>query len=529
MIKGQSLAVFLLILLALLLRAVNFSFPPLNAEEARLSSRGFYLATTFKDELNRPLPFIFNSLEDYKLPSTSYLTALGILFFGKNDFGARIVFIIFGTSLVYVIYLLTKLISNNFLTSILAGWITATSPFLIFISRTPNQLVIVISLFCLLLYLLLKRSSFYPIFLVIIILVLTSKNAWFIIPVLIYGGTTLSHWNRQKKRILILFSIGVCFLSVATFLLFPQSKRSLLENNFTLFSDIGIQNSINSFRGQGIESGWGLLSKLFFNKLHFLLDGLLSWLSVFNPFIFFGKFDSVGIINFPLTSIFQNFLIIPLLTALSFILKDKNRLYNLLPFFLILTFPIFFNPEDDNIELTLLITPLVSIFIGFGIYKMGKYLGIAFMILALFSTAIILFSTPIYYKHFNEYRPNWFKKAVTKIDGINIPVAMSDDLTQDNVVFITWFGQDSRIKDFSKVNFPYKFSPYVTENVLLTDNKQTFRGCNDDEEYVLILSKRDLKKVNGLHSYVAPLIIRDDLDKEAAYIFKGPLCTDRIE
>src|SRR3989338_8682908 len=101
----------IIIFVAFSIRLYNFSFPFFTADKVRIAYRGFSLVETGRDELGRRTPLIFNSLEDYQLPVTSYLTVGGMLLFGKTDFGVRFSFIILGTILVFLIYKITRILS----------------------------------------------------------------------------------------------------------------------------------------------------------------------------------------------------------------------------------------------------------------------------------------------------------------------------------------------------------------------------------------------------------------------------------
>ena len=282
--------IFAVVLLALFLRVLDFSFPAFTAEEASIAFRGYTLSKGV-DELGRSFPYLFNSQIDYRLPLTSYISALGAVFFGKSEMAARIPFIIIGFVLVLLTYKVSTQLSKEKSFHIFSTFIVAISPVLIFVSKVPNEPIVATTLLLWLFYLLNKNKlNSILIFLIIILLILTSKSSWFIVTpfviytVFIYRNTL----NLRDKLKLSLISLTFASLAFVLFLQVPQGARSLSENNFSLFSDITIKNGINRIRGQGRESGWPpILGKILVNKSHFFAAGSLHWLSNIQPAVFF--------------------------------------------------------------------------------------------------------------------------------------------------------------------------------------------------------------------------------------------------
>ncbi len=294
--------VFILIILTVFLRILNFSFPALTTDEARVAFRGGELYKNGVDELGRKFPILFNSLDDYQLPLVSYISALGAGIFGKSELGARAPFILVGLILVLLTYKVSTQLSREKSFHFFSAFIVAISPVLIFVSKVPNESIIVTTLLLLLFYLLNKdKCNLILIFLTLILLIFTSKFSWFIITpfiiytVFIYRDTL----NMKDKLKLSLISFVFAVLAFAFFLQVPQGTRSLSENNLSLFSDITTKNGINRIRGQGIESGWPpILEQILINKAQFFLVASLHWLSNMQPAIFFSKFSKDGNLGF---------------------------------------------------------------------------------------------------------------------------------------------------------------------------------------------------------------------------------------
>src|SRR3989344_3471552 len=173
-----------IIMLGFLLRIINLSFPTFATDEARIAYRGYALATKGIDELGRPYPFIFNSSIDYQLPVASYITAIGIKLFGKSDFGARFPFVLLGCGITILVFLISKILNKDKKYWLISSIIVSTAYPLIFLSKVPNESIIMTFLVIAIFYLLIKDTNSKTNFLYVTILLLmsmfTSKFAWFV-------------------------------------------------------------------------------------------------------------------------------------------------------------------------------------------------------------------------------------------------------------------------------------------------------------------------------------------------------------
>ncbi len=147
-----------MLLLGLGLLAVFFTFynpsgfDCLNADEIAHSYNAYSILKTGGDEHGAILPLRLKSFDDFKLPLYAYLTVPFIKIFGLNDLSTRIVANLAGISIVFVMFFLTRLISKNRPTSLVAAFLTAVSPALYLLSRQAHEgvlasLMILISLF----------------------------------------------------------------------------------------------------------------------------------------------------------------------------------------------------------------------------------------------------------------------------------------------------------------------------------------------------------------------------------------------
>jgi len=534
--KKPKNLIFSLLVLGFLLRIINFSFPSFTSDEARIAYRAFTIAKEGKDELGRNLPILFNSLTDYQLPVTSYITVLGVFLFGKTDLGVRIPFTLLDLGILYLTFKISQLLTSKKKFSFLSALVLVFSPGLIFLSRIPNDSIVLTFLTTLLFYLLAKgKPNLILITLVIIMSLLVSKFAWFVIsPFVIF---TLFFYNTdlsKKTKIKIsTFCLLVTIPIVLFFLQIPQFIRGLSENNFSIFSEITIQNGINKLRGQGIDSGWPpFLEKIIFNKTHFLIVGLLHWLSNLAPGIYFGQFDKSGVLGFTQMGAFAKILIIPFFLGLVYLIRYGKREEKLiLAFFFILTFPAGFSYPSNSPVLIALTLPFAALIIAFGLLNLRKGLVIGIILIMILEIGLNLLYLAPEQKNTYNLRPNWVKKLSLDIYEFSKskPVIVSDDLVSEDIVpFIEWYNPEAFEANSSNVVYPYKYRESNIKNISkfntikIHGSEQTFSSCKSDENKIF-LSKRDKNKIEILDFRIARSY-KNDLDEEVAFLLEKGFC-----
>ncbi len=524
--KNHLIFLLLIISATFVIRIINLSFPSFTSGEARIAYRGYTLATYGKDELGRSFPLLFNSLEDYQLPVVSYLTASGEFIFGKSEFGARIPFIIIGVVLVFLIYQIAKIFSPDPLFWFISASVAAFSPPLIFLSKIPNETIVLTFIFTLLFYLLVSKRNLLLIMLTMVISVLISKQAWFILlPFTLFTLFFYQESTDKKKRFtLIVYSAIIVFLTFTLFLNVPQSKRSLSENNFSIFSDVTIKNGIDRLRGQGQESGWPqAASRIVFNKTHFLTAGFLHWLSNISPAVYFGQFDGNGEWSYSYLGAWPKILIIPFIFGLFFLIRrgeQKKRL--LIVYFLLLTFPSLLIYPSLSLELVVLTLPFMALVIAFGFGQLNKKITILIFFLVIMELAINIFNLNPDYKNTTALRPSWVNKLVDNVfeKSSNFKTAISDDITLDIVSYIEWYTSVNSQAGFQPIPSPYKFRQYQLANIKIIGSDEKFTTCSVNEKMEVFVSKRDINKIDEFNIQTTK-VYKDKNNMEKAYLIQG--------
>jgi len=96
--------------------------PSLNWDEVAFGYNAYSILKTGKDEYGTFLPLYFRSLDDYKLPVYTYLTAGSIALLGYNDFAVRFSSAFLGVITVVLVGILTwKLFGNRWIALMASG------------------------------------------------------------------------------------------------------------------------------------------------------------------------------------------------------------------------------------------------------------------------------------------------------------------------------------------------------------------------------------------------------------------------
>lgn len=520
--------IIVFLVFAFIVRVIPLQFPAFSADEARVAFRAYALSTTGRDELGRSLPFLFNSLEDYQLPVVAYITAVGVLIFGKTDLGVRLPFILIGTALIFLIYKLSRYFFEEEHHGFYAVVIVSLSPGLIFFSKFPNEFIVATFLILLLIIQILnEKVSKLRILIIILLMLLTSKMLWFILIPVLALSLILSH-KIQKKDKITLLAIG--FIPIAAIFFFylniPQGIRSAVENNFLIFNDINVKNGIEKLRSQ-IAPGWpSFFDRILFNKAYLVLIGIFHWFSQINLSRLFTELDSTGNFGFLKSGAFSKIVIIPFLAGLFVLVRGSKRIKSLLLFILFITFPLAFLYPAEKVGYILPVLPFIALISGLGFKFFDRKITIILVILLILEFVINLLFMNSSVKNANEHRQSWIKQIVedANIYLANYNVAFSDNIAQDMVPLIEWYTKFDPSGAYENVPYPYKFRQTKILNYRIIGSEDTFRNCSQDKGTYIFATQRDLDKiqrdieVSPVNSY------KDLLGRDRVYLLPPKIC-----
>ena len=107
----------------------------LSVDEVSIGYNAYSLFTTGRDQYQRPLPLVFESLGDFKPPVYIYLTVVSQFLFGLTEFAVRFPSAVFGALAVLLTFMITYRLTRRKDLALLAGLLLAISPWHIRFTR----------------------------------------------------------------------------------------------------------------------------------------------------------------------------------------------------------------------------------------------------------------------------------------------------------------------------------------------------------------------------------------------------------
>ena len=251
--KKYALLVFI-ISLAFFLRFYRLANnpPSLNWDEVSHGYNAYSILKMGKDEWGIKFPLIFRAYGDYKLPLYIYLTIPFIWTLGRNLLAIRLVSVLSGVSLVFVAYLITKKITQKEIPSLFAAFLTAVSPWSLFLSRIAVEANLCAFLFSLGIYFFISwlenqklRTLFFT-FLFWGLSIYSYNSARVLVPILII----ITLFFILKKKLLKKSIIAIVFLALllTPFILQFIGNSGKARFNLVSLIDQGAVNQISEKR-----------------------------------------------------------------------------------------------------------------------------------------------------------------------------------------------------------------------------------------------------------------------------------------
>jgi len=294
-IKKYLLIIILLLAAGLRLWKLGSIPPGLTPDEASLGYNAYSILKTGKDEYGKFLPLIFKSFGDYKPGLYVYLIVPLVALFGLNEFAVRLPSALAGIVTVYLIYLIVQLLfANNHKLSVIAAFVAATNPWLIYFSRGAWEVNVSLTLTLAGIYFFLKslqRPKF-----------LTFSFLLFALSLLTYQGAKLAtsivlvlllvcFWKEvvkiQKKYLIWSILVGLAVSSPIILSLFTGKTGRL--DVFSVFSYPRPKEYLEAQLAQGAERVGSLSYYLFHSEsLNFKREILGRYFNHFSGrFLFF--------------------------------------------------------------------------------------------------------------------------------------------------------------------------------------------------------------------------------------------------
>ena len=409
--KYNILLVFILII-AVFLRIWRIDSVPVSlfGDELDVGYHAYSILKTGKDYSGNFALFYVKSLADKKAPLYSYLIVPSVAIFGITPNGVRLPAAFFGVLGVLFFYLVIKLLTNNKNIALLSALLMCFSPWHIHYSRWGFEGTLMVWLYLVGFYSLLKSFS---------------NNKWLLLSSLAFSLTTFAYHAAKIFLPITLFIILIIwwkqitkiskkYLVAATVLLLiiagSLGLNTILGGSAERFQSLSIFNNptnigeIGFGRDRDMQMGVGLFSHLFHNKWTLLFSKISNnYLESFSTKFLFIRGDTN-----PRHSILQNgefykyqffFLILGLM---FFAIKhiDKRCKAFIVCWVLVAPFPSMITDGGGNhaSRLLFLLPPLVFL-IALGMYYPYFYLGRILQRVYLFSVVFIFITSFVFYEH----------------------------------------------------------------------------------------------------------------------------------
>src|SRR5258708_5238371 len=292
--------------------------PSLNWDEISHGYNAYSILKTGHDEWGQFLPLAnFRAYGDYPLPLNLYLTIPFIATLGLSDFSIRLPHAILGTLTIIAVYFLTDGLTKNRKISLLASFLAAIDPWLLFPSRAvfqSNLSVFFLTAAMAAFFNREKRKWLTSVSFLFLGLTLFSYHSTRIFTPLLFPVLIFIYrkelWERLKKHkdiFIVSTAIVILFFgSLPVILLNPASR---VRSNVVFIVDQGAINQIEQSRAASNSP----FKKILYNKVTYFVEKFIG-----NYFVYFSP----------------NFLFLNGGTQYQFSVPNEGLLYMVsLPFF----------------------------------------------------------------------------------------------------------------------------------------------------------------------------------------------------
>lgn len=559
----HNLIISLLLIFAFAVRIFNLHQAPsrLTHDEMSIGYNAFSMLKTGQDEWGRAWPLTFEAFGDHKLPGYIYASMPTIALFGLNVLGLKLPSILAGISAVWLVYLITKKLTQNDLPSFLAAFAMAFNPWSIHLSRMAFESNLAMAFFLGGLYFSLsffdqKSNKFNFIFAgLFFALSIYTYIAFRLIIVLTLIALAFFSYRKQiklNKFFYLILSLGL-FLLPLTPQLFGTSNTARFSQ-VSVFADEGIAAKVTEQRNFCFLQQPTLLNKpckILFNRYTYLAQKIATnYLDFILPTFLFLEGDELEYLNDP---DFAQFLIIFLpfyfvgLTSLWQIKKSSGR-FIIAIFFITPIASALVGPPQIVRGSALL--PLVSVIIGLGLYATFENFKNhrLFRPFALLISLLFLFSFGQYFISYNYVYAAKYENYIYPLDQRIVEFIDQQENKYEKIYFSSHFPdahillafyqkidpseyQESIIRPspdklgFSHPSqlFKYEFGDLSWHDLLCRNEEKTlFITFNNElpSEWKVSPAIQSIKDFSNVHTQVTMIdlgLVRDYLISESIY------------
>ncbi len=355
-------------------------------DEASIGYNAYAISTDLADEWGSKLPLHFRAFGEFKLPVYIYSVAVLVKAIGLNEYAVRLPAVFYSLGTLIVVYFLTKKITGNEGTGILASFILSFSPWFFIFSRTGYEATAGLFFFLLgtYLFLLFDRSKYY----------LLAATLSFI----------LSFYSYNSFRIII--PVWMVLLFVYKFQEFTKDRKyvSILAVSLALF----LLSLIPVYRLYKFDAGGARFAQV---EITSKADFVKNYFSHFDPQFLFFKGDSNPRSQIPGHGQLYLFEALLIITGLIATIRSKKVLYFLpLAALFVAPIPAALTKESPHALRALLAAPS---------YAMISAIGVGFLSESVkkYSTLVVLVVIIGYCLSFESYMADFLTKYSAETAG----------------------------------------------------------------------------------------------------------------
>lgn len=438
----KYLLLIIIIFLGLFLRFYSLEeFPiQLSHDEVTQFYDAISIAQTGRDIYGNFMPFIFESIHDFKPPFYTYITIPFYLIFGDREITIRLPGAVFGVLLIPAVFIFVLKLLKNKNIALVSAFFTAIAPFEIWFSRKSFEsgagIFLILLGFSCLLHFIDKNSS----------------KKWLYFGVILFGIALYTYFSHAIIIPLLLISFIIIFKKQFSFsrkFILPVLIFSLLSFPLIFFI---LTNSGTRFRSQTvfITKDTNLQRLIEYDKENrlntFVNFSFNRYLDQFNPEFLFGNgldlTDQDPLDVGPLLALQLPLLI---LGAILIIRNNQVRLQKRLMFAWVIlgVIPSGLTFEVHSPHRMIMVFTMLNIFCAVGLYFFIKFAKIPAIIIS----TILLVSNFTYFAHMylvnNPYEKSQHMHYPYK-DVMKF--AWSEYANFDQIIIHSKFGQDEIVK-----------------------------------------------------------------------------------
>lgn len=434
----RNFLILLILIIALILRIWQLDKVPVSlfGDELDVGYQAYSILKTGKDYSGNPFPLHFESLADWRTPLYLYSSIPTVAIFGISSWGVRLPSAFFGVLGVFVLYLLTKQITNNKTIGLLSAFFLAISPWHLQYSRAGFEVTEMLFFYVLGIYFFLKGL----------------KNGKLLVLASLCLGLTPWAYNTSKL-FLPLTVIAIIFIwwrdikqlpgkfliwavVVFTLIVGPFAWSTIFEGGTQRFQGISIFDDPTVIPQLGFDrkvdvgmrgsnKSVTIVDKLFHNQIISYSEIFINnYFKSFSTEFLFIKGDSLNLRQSSGTEFYKAEFIFLLMGLVFLAISQMDKKTKVFLIFWILASPIpsaLTKGGGDHATRLILMLPVLIMLISFGTYysyvKISKKFKVGFVLLLSISLLLsFIFYQHDYFVHYPWRSERWwhagFKEAI---------------------------------------------------------------------------------------------------------------------